>query len=147
MYKNGSLIPSLKKKNHTAEIKYHVTEALFFTKLHLYRTFSKTMVFLHQIRQQLSKQIYKVHFVMHYCCFLIVFVHLHSFSRFSNIQWISQFFAEVRRYKLIYMWWQHHKLLKPLKNNKLNMLQEEPVPLIGITSFKMTGDLKRPENS
>lgn len=41
----------------------------------------------------------------------------------------------------------HHKLLEPLKNNKLNMLQEEPVSFIGIASFKMTGDLKRPENS
>lgn len=39
----------------------------------------------------------------------------------------------------------HHKLFEPLKNNKLSMLQEEPVPFIGIASFKMTGDLKRPE--
>lgn len=60
-----------------------------------------------------------------------------------------QTFAEEWICKLIYMCWQHHhhKLLEPLKNNKLNMPQEELVPLIGITSFKMTGDLKRPQNS
>lgn len=60
-----------------------------------------------------------------------------------------QTFAEEQMYKLIYMCWQHHhhKLLEPLKNNKLNLLQEELVPLIGIASFEMTGDLKRPESS
>lgn len=42
---------------------------------------------------------------------------------------------------------QHHKLLRPLKNNKLNMLQEWAVPFIGIASFKMTGNLKRPGHS
>lgn len=60
-----------------------------------------------------------------------------------------QTFAEERMCKLIYMCWQHHprKLLQPSKNNKLNTFREELLPLIGIASFKMTGDLKRPESS
>lgn len=34
-----------------------------------------------------------------------------------------------------------------MRNNKRDLLQEELVPLIGITSLKMTGDLKKPKSS